>query len=295
MNDRLAGINRAVRTAGGWIRSAKRSLGYYRLRARLHRPAFRRALRSADTFLVGHPKSGNTWVAYMIAAMRQPAGADVTLANVGRYVPFVHGHDHRIARYDHLADPRVFRNEYPRYRDLYPRMIYLIRDPRSVMPSLWHMYRTMSGDERLPIEKFIDQYLAANGIFRYWNSDLVRWDRQVGAAIAAAPTDPRILLCRYEDFIADRRGSLERVVRFLGVAPEEGALDRAAELGDFNAMRRLESRYGAEAYRGRAAGRGDFVRKGQPDGWVSELTPPLVARLEAALGPVMDLAGYPRT
>ncbi len=295
MTDGLAGIRRMARTAGGWIRRVKRSLGYYRLRVHLRRPGFSRALRPSDTFLVGHPKSGNTWIAYMIAALRQPAGADVTLANVGRYVPFVHGHDHRIARYDHLPDPRLFRNEYPRYADLYPRTIYLMRDPRSVMPSLWHMYRTMSGDERLPIESFVDQYLAANGVFRYWNSDLVRWDRQVGAAIATAATDPRILLCRYEDFIADRRGSLERAVRFLGVTPDEAALDRTAELGDFNAMRRLESRHGAEAYRGRASGRGYFVRKGQPAGWAAELTPSLVARLEAALGSVMDLAGYSRT
>lgn len=286
-------FRRTTRVASGWIRTAKRSLGYYRARALLRRPAFRAALRESDCFLVGHPKSGNTWVAYMIAAFLR-RGDEVTLANVGRFVPFVHGHDYRIGRLAGLTEPRVFRNEYPLYPDLYPRTLYLMRDPRSVIPSLWHMYRTMTGDERLTLDRFVDDYLAGTGIFRWWNSELVRWDRQVGAAIARTRDDARFHLCRYEGLSDDRRGSLERIIRFLGVEPDPAALARASDLGGFDAMRDLERVHGAEAYRGRAVGRGAFVREGRTDGWKRELSPALIARIESELGPVMDRAGYSR-
>jgi hypothetical protein len=271
----------------------KRRLGYYRVRAAVHRPAFERALRPTDVFLVGHPKSGNTWLAYMLAVLLEPdEPARVDLLNVGRYIPFVHGRDHRIAAYAALPDPRVFRNEYPRYRDLYPRTIYLVRDPRAVLPSLWEMYRTMLDDRSLSLEAFLDQYLVGHGVFRYWNSDLERWDRQVDRALAAADRDPRILVVRYEDLEADRAAAIERAASFAAIPVTPARLAAAATLGAFDAMRRLEDRRGAEAYHGRARGDGRFVRRGRADGWRDELPPALAARIEALFGPAMRRAGY---
>jgi hypothetical protein len=281
------------RAAGGWVRDLKRGLGYYRLRTRLLAPLFARALRPTDVFLVGHPKSGNTWLAYMLAVLiERDAAGRVNLANVGQVVPFVHGKDHRIARYAHLADPRVFRNEYPRYLERYPRIIYLLRDPRSVLPSLWQMYRTMRADETIPIESFLEQYLDHRGIFRSWNSELVRWDRQVDAALDGAAGDGRIAVVRYEEMRADRQTVLARLSGFIGLERAGSDLEMAADRGTFQAMQQIEDQHGAEAYRGRAAGAGRFVRVGTTDSWRRELPPASIARIESALGPAMRRAGY---
>src|SRR5947208_1389964 len=83
---------------------------------------FRASLRSSDVFLVGHPKSGNTWFAYMLAILLRggdPEGR-VTVANQGDVVPGIHGDDLDILRYRALLDPRVFRNEFPGLAHLYP-------------------------------------------------------------------------------------------------------------------------------------------------------------------------------
>jgi hypothetical protein len=264
------------------------------VRTALGRARFARALRPTDVFLVGHPKSGNTWLAYMLAALLEPDDPGrVDLVNVGRYVPFVHGRDHRIAGHAGLTDPRVFRNEYPRYWDLYPRIVYLMRDPRAVIPSLWQMYRTMLGDHGVSLEAFLDQYLAGRGLFRHWNSDLEPWDRQVDRALARAEQDRRVLVLRYEELVADRAAWLERVTRFAGIPAPPARLAAAAALGDFAAMRRLEDRSGAEAYLGRARGQGRFVRLGRVDGWRDELPAALAARIVQRFGPVMRRAGYP--
>ncbi len=283
-----------------WFGRAKRRLGYYRLRARLREPRFRRGLRPTDVFLVGHPKSGNTWLAYMLAILlfRDRKG-EVTLLDVGRYVPVVHGRDHRIDEHEDMPDPRIFRDENPQHWPRYPRILYLIRDPRAVLVSFWHMYRTMFDDTQTSLESFVDQYLTGTGCFTRWNRHLVRWDRQVAAAVREAGWSPgaesgggRIRIVRYEDLVSDRRGSLERLVEFLGIERAVDNLELAAERGSFEAMRETEDRHGAEAYEGRALGRGRFVRSGTIDGWKAEMDPALAAGIEAELGGVMRQVGY---
>jgi len=276
-----------------WFTALKQSLGYYELRTRLLRKPFNRALRPTDTFLVGHPKSGNTWVAYMLAILlAQDRDQRVTLRNVGDFVPFVHGRDDRIRRFGHLPDPRVFRNEYPRYWDLYPRIVYLVRDPRAALVSLWHMYRTMSGRGDFALPRFLDDYLTHGGVFREWNRNLVRWDRQVAAALDASERNGRILVVRYEDLVRDRRAMLERLRHFIGLERPAEILELAAARGDFHLMKDAEARTGAEAYHGRAAAAGAFVRRGEIEGWRDELPASLTDRIEAELGPAMRRAGY---
>src|SRR5262245_56134175 len=98
------------------------------------RQEFQRALRQTDVFFIGHPKSGNTWVAYMLAKILYKDEMNkVTMASVGHYLPVIHGQDSLIARYENLPSPRIFRNEYPVHPQLYPKTIYLVRDPRAAL------------------------------------------------------------------------------------------------------------------------------------------------------------------
>lgn len=290
---------RPVPAVKRWFGRAKRRIGYYRLRDgvrnRLREPRFLRSLRPTDVFLVGHPKSGNTWLAYMLAVyLSDDREGEVNLYNVGDYVPFAHGRDHAIAAYGHLPDPRVFRNEYPRYPDRYPGTVYLVRDPRAVLVSFRHMFATMFGDRDMTLSRFVDGYLSGAPPFDSWHRRLERWDRQVAAALGRAERGERICVVRYEDLVADRESELRRVAEFIGDVPAgtSARLSRAVARGSFEAMRELEGRHGAEAYAGRARGAGRFVRRGRAEGWKDEMDPADAARIEAAFGPVMQRAGY---
>jgi hypothetical protein len=276
-----------------WLKRVKTRLGYYEARTRVRRSWFRWWLRPSDTFMVGHPKSGNTWLAYMLAILLfRDRDHRVTLENVGDYVPFIHAKDHRIGRCRRLPDPRVFRNEIPRYPELYPRVIYLVREPRAALVSFWHMYRVMYGDDRMSLESFVDQYLATDGIFRTWNHGMPRWDRQVTDWFGQAAKGSRVLTLRYEDMVADRRACLHQLARFLGIDRDDAEFALAASRGEFDAMRQVEDRHGAEAYKGKARGEGKFVRVGEIEGWRREMAPSLAARIAAEFAPAMALAGY---
>lgn len=252
---------------------------------------FRRHVRGTDVFLVGHPKSGNTWLAYMIAILlRKDRQGAVTLKNVGEYVPIAHADDSAIAKHGHLPDPRFFRNEMPLYPRFYPRVLYLMRDPRAVLVSYYHMYRALFGDTGLSFEAFLGEYLM-HGCVRDWEP-LVRWDRQVLAWMHRAERDPRVMVVRFEETVRDRRATLEAIARFAGVSYSEEDIALAVARGSFEAMRRDEEEHGAESYTPEQGARGRFVRQGRVDGWRDELDRRLAEQIEHAFAPAMRKAGY---
>jgi hypothetical protein len=263
------------------------------IRRRRHKSFFQRHLRSSDVFLVGHPKSGNTWLAYMLAiVLFQDSRNRITLANLKNYIPYIHGRDIRIAEYAHLSDPRIFRDEYPIHQNLDPKTIYLIRDPRAVLVSLFHMYRIEFDDSRMTLRCFLDDYLASQGCFRTWNNNLVRWDRQALAWTERAAQDGGVLMVRYEDMVRNRRDILEHVAAFAGIPKSEEHLMLADARGSFEAMQAAEDEHGAEAYPGEIALRGRFIRRGKIDGWRQEMDKDLVERIEQEFAPAMRATGY---
>ncbi len=276
-----------------WDKRLKRRLGYYNVRRRLWRRVFERFRRATDVFLVGHPKSGNTWVAYMLAVLlSRDRDRHVNLGNVRHFVPPVHGRDHKVIRYRQMPDPRVFRQEFPCYPDLYRRVIYLVRDPRAALVSFWHMFLVMGDTPGTSLDSFLEQYMAHDGCFDWWNRDLERWDRQVEAWFDRAESDPGVLIVRYEDLVGDRAASVERIARFLDAGATAEDIAMAIERGDFSAMRRVEELHGTEAYRTRDPRGERFIRRGLTDGWRDELAPELARMVERELGPVMHRLGY---
>jgi len=219
-------------------------------------------------------------------------GARVTLANIKNYVPSVHGKDHRIAEYSDLPNPRIFRDEYPVHADLYPKTVYLIRDPRAVLVSLYHMYRIECNDPDMSMATFMDDYLHKHGCFQRWNRGLMRWDRQVGLWTERAAHDRRVLLIRYEQMVRDRCQVLEQVAKFAGITYDADQLQAVHNRSAFDAMQEEEDRYGSEAYSGAMATRGRFIRRGKVDGWKQELDAALVRRIEREFEPIMKATDY---
>ena len=256
------------------------------------RARFQRHLRPSDLFLVGHPKSGNTWLAYMLAVLRDRDLEDgITLANVTARVPAVHGAEARIAQHAALPEPRIFRNEWPVSPDLYPRSVYLVRDPRAALVSMFHMYRVLYPRDRIEMAEFVDEYLA-HGCIRRWEPRLVRWDRQVEAWRARRERGARVLVVRFEDMVADRARALREAAAFAGIHASAPVFEHAVARGSFAAMRADEEAHGAAAYPGRKRERGRFIRRGEPDSWRDEMAPQLAARIERAFAPGMRALGY---
>ena len=184
----------------------------------------------------------------------------------------------------------MFRNESPLCGELYPKTIYIMRDPRSVLVSYYHHALHDLGEHEWTLDAYVEEMLTY-GCIKRLEPELVRWDKHVSSWLERSKHQP-VKFVKYEEMKRDRRRVLEDVIKFIGFACDDEDIALAVEQGSFENMRKNEETYGAEPYSGTKGERGYFVRNGKVDGWKKELPPDLAARIEREFSATMRLAGY---
>jgi hypothetical protein len=250
----------------------------------LHHPGRTLVIFPDDVFLVSFPKSGNTWSRFLVANLlypRQPA----TFANIHRLIPEPASTTKR--HFDHMPRPRIIKS-HECFDPRYPRVIYIVRDPRDVAVSQYHYHRKLMkiGDDS-PIETFVTRFLAGETCpHGSWGQNVVTW-------LATREGDPRFLLLRYEDMIADTARELTKIAAFLGVSGGPQQIALAVKRSSAAQMRKLEQAQTDDCSLTKGSRKDlSFVRAAASGGWRSELPASVVAKIEAAWGPLMRHLGY---
>src|ERR1700704_2926544 len=260
------------------IAGVKRGLG-------LHHPGRSLLILPDDVFLVSYPKSGNTWARFLLANLLHPEQS-VNFANLRRLIPDFNGGGTK-RDFDRMARPRMIKS-HGCFDPRYPRVIYIVCDPRAVAVSQYHYHRKRRKiEDDLPIERFVARFLTGE------NWDNASWGQNVLTWVGVRDGDPRFLLLRYEDMIADTSRELRKVTAFLGLDVTEEQIARAVERSSAGKMRKMEQEQSDKSGLTKGS-RKDlaFVRTASAGGWRSELPSPLVARIEAAWAPLMRHLGY---
>jgi hypothetical protein len=238
-----------------------------------------------DVFLTSYPRSGNTWMRFLVGNLVHQREA-VTFLNVERLVPDMYKHSDRTLR--NLPRPRILKSHEcfdPRYK----RTIYIVRDPRDVVVSNYHWEtKKRSVGEAYPIERFVAAWMEP----LYWVR-VGSWGDHVTSWLSTREGNENFLLLRYEDLLADPKRELARIARLLGLEPVPERLARAAELSSADRMRKLEKEQGAKWVETRNTRQDkQFVRQAASGGWRTVLTEPSVRLIEKAYGPIMKTLGY---
>jgi hypothetical protein len=238
-----------------------------------------------DTFLVSYPKSGNTWVRFLIANLVH-TDEPVTFTNMESRLPSIYILPDRELR--RIPRPRVLKSHecfHPRYQNV----IYIIRDPRDVAVSYFHYNikkRLLAPDATM--QQYIPQFLNDELDMRVgcWGDHVLSW-------INMAETRKKFLLLRYEDMLANAEAELSRVAEFLNIAATPDRLKRAVELSSAGRMRNLEKQQ-ADQWVFTKGMRQDipFIRSAKSGGWRASLPMEAVEQIENAWGPVMERMGY---
>ena len=239
-----------------------------------------RDLTAADRVLVSYPRSGTTWVRFLLFEL--VTGAEAEFGGVGGRIPYV-GRHRRTPPSLALGGRLVFTHD-PPTRNGSPSVVYLARDPRSVVLSeyRWQQRRRVAPG---PFDAFVRDFV--DGRTNPWGS----WDAHVSAWLTGpAATEGRCLLVRFEDLRADTVGQLRRLADFLAIEASDEAIARAV---DHNALGRMREKEDAGVVLSDSRDDVRFVASGAVDAWQRQLDPALAEHITTAFASNLDRLGYP--
>ncbi len=250
-----------------------------------NRPASRQVeVREDDIFIVSYPKSGNTWMRFLLANLLNP-DIHVGFNNIETLAPDIYAHPNR--HLNRIGSPRLLKShEYfdPRYR----KVIYIVRDPRDVAVSYWNHHIKFgiisSSDSK---SDFIDRYTAGK------LDPFGTWAEHVGSWLGAREMDKHFLLIRYEDMLSDPLTGAKRITRHLSLSLAHEEVIAAVEASSFKKMKHDEQRQGRLWLPIRNTSSDlPFVRKGRAQQWMEDLEPHLIDRITDRFRHQMQRFGY---
>jgi hypothetical protein len=264
-------------------------------------PAFRRLMRASrqvlgrtslaghfeiyddDVFLVSFPKSGNTWTRFLIANLVHPEER-VDFSNIDLLVPESENLTrNEVAR---VSRPRIMKS-HAYFDPRYPKVIYIVRDPRDVVVSQFHFYRKRRriGDD-YSIEQFVTRFVAGD------TSDYGSWGDNVATWLVTRQKSADFLLLRYEDLLAQTASELQRIAQFLRLETTPALISQAVERSSAKQMRKLESPESTAIVTKNTRQDIPFVRAAEAGGWMRTLSEKSLIELESAWAPIMKWLGY---
>jgi hypothetical protein len=239
-----------------------------------------------DTFIVSYFRSGSTWSRFLLGNLIHQDEA-VTFTNMERLVPIIYNQPDRVLR----RLPRVLKS-HECFDPRYPRVIYIVRDPRDVAIS-FYFYNIKVGviPDGYPMDKFVAQWIAAK-VVDY--ADRVGcWQDHVLSWVRLRQGKPGFVVIRYEDLLADPAKALAGLAPMVGIDPTPERIERAVRLSSVGHMQSLEKQQSQE-WMATKGTRQDipFVREAKAGGWRTKLSPAAVKMIEDAWGATIKEFDY---
>ena len=247
-------------------------------------PGMSLKVRPDDTFLVSYPKSGNTWMRFLIANLLHQ-NPPVGLLEADCLIPSVDGKTKKF--FDEMKSPRVIKSHFS-FIPAYKRVIYVVRDPRDVVMSQYH-YQIKRGvlEAGAALDDFVQRFLKGE-VCPYGS-----WGDNVGSWTATRRDDPNFLLLRYEDMLADVTTGATKISKFLGFGQDATRIATAVERSSLENMRKVEKAEGKK-WDSTKGTRQDmsFFRSAKSGEGRATLSRESIERMEKTWGPLMQSVGY---
>ncbi|MSQ94000.1 MAG: sulfotransferase domain-containing protein [Gemmataceae bacterium] len=239
-----------------------------------------RQARAEDIFIVGYPKSGNTWFQNLVSSVVYGADPELTPDSViQELVPDVHAKQY----YQRFATPTFFKSH-----DLpapeHKRVVYLLRDGRDAMVSFLHYIRVCLHPD-LDFLEFVRNVPRWSGQGT-WSEHVETW--------LSNPFQCQLMTIRYENLLEDTVRELRRFCEFVGIRPAPGHLESVAAKATFAKMRQKELNQDGWANGSHASWPKDkfFIRRGKRGSYKDEMPADVLKAFLQQAGPTLAKCGY---
>lgn len=229
-----------------------------------------------DIFIVGYPKSGNTWFQNLVSGLNY--GVNLQFASdslVQELVPDVHFKKY----YQRYGNPMFFKSHHlPTSK--YRKVVYLIRDGRDVVVSYYHFLVALRGST-VSYQDLLDD---SDSILRWgaWHEHVDKWCQN--------PYGAELLIIKYEDLQTDPVSELEKFCDFANITREAKLLETVIENCSFDNMRKREVQFGLNNPRWPRDKA--FMRRGRVGSYADEMPADILEKFLEKAEQTLKIHGY---
>lgn len=245
-----------------------------RLLKKNNTPAISKYIHPSDTFIVSYPKSGSTWVRFVLSNLIVQNEIEITFKAADKYIPEWNVHHEFLEK---LSHPRLIKS-HSMYDSKFRKIIYLVRDPRDVYVSYFFYLK-----KRLPENYSIHKFIKKGPVPNWWFEHVKSWINH-----------PNLIVVRYEDLLKNPISEFHKIINFI---PEynfnEGLLEMAIAKSSFDKMTQVEKKYGRNFLSSESKKvASQFMRKGIEGDWQNYLSNEDIKIIQYRESSIMQLLNY---
>jgi hypothetical protein len=195
--------------------------------------------RVGDVFLVSYPKSGNTWLRFLIAnaiKVHYQIAQEVNFFSILNIIPEVRGSKNiaQAGPFGRTDIPRIIKS-HSAYNPYFDRVLLLVRDPRDVMLSYYYYLINV---------KQLSPHTNLSEFIRSQKYGIQNWKNHTKSWCFHQMSNGQIIkIFRYEDFLINPAHNLSSIMECFGINLTQKSVEDALFLSSKERMKDLESKY----------------------------------------------------
>lgn len=230
-----------------------------------------------DIYIASYPKSGNTWLRFVLANMRSK-GEEINFNTIDRYVPDVYTSKEII---NSQKNGRIIKTHQTLF-EYYPKTVYIYRDYRDVLVSFYY-YETGLNHFKGTFEQFI----SSSNVSQPFGT----WKEHVLQALKFKHDHPeRILLLSYEALLLSPVQHITSIAAFCDIQPFLSFEEINARC-EFSRLKENETVHSSDFQK---QSNQPFFREGKKGNWKTHFSESLIKILKQddELNSLMEKLGY---
>lgn len=174
-----------------------------------------------DIYIVGYPKSGNTWMQFIVSCIKYGINPDFLSESLAQeLVPDIHAR-----KYYKRYSPQMAFKAHSLPNKIMKQVIYIVRDGRDVLASYYGMYQSMGIS--VDVKKMVTKGDFLNTC--KWHEHISSWKKN--------PYNAKILVIKYENLISNPITELQKISFFLNIKQDDSFLTKVADGNTFEKIK----------------------------------------------------------
>lgn len=257
--------------------------------------------RNQHIWVASYPKSGNTWVRFLLSNLIFRPVTDSQ--SIEQMVPDIHRpqKDRKVYCFHDTIFVKTHWKYDSEIKAKYPTKgaIYIVRNPLDVIASHINYFGLKDASLQNERSAFVDTFIQNAGHPRWFHFNMGSWIENVQSWAFTKHGFP-ILVLRYEDLKSDPQASVRKMAQFLSLEKTQDEIDQAIHRSSFSSLKSLEEKeldkgkngFFSTEHRHKNNSGYRFMNKGSVGSFKVLMSPKQIREAIDLFAPTMERLGY---